>query len=473
MVYLVGAGTGDSGLITVKGLKCIKNADVIIYDNLINPSLLAGVNPNCRLIYAGKIAGNHHMTQEKINDELVKYGRTLNVVRLKGGDPFIFGRGGEEAECLFKNNIPYEIIAGISSCYSAAEYSGIPVTYRGISSSFHVITGHEKKGSETINYKALAELDGTLVFLMGHAFAENISRRLIENGKDKDTKTAVISNGTTEHHTCVVGTLKNLPVLAGKVSSPAVIVIGEAVGLKRDWFKPDNIKILATGTEKMNKSLIQAGLNITQIPLIKIIPQNFDLFEKTNLNVFSHIAFTSAAGIDVFFDYLKKVRKDLRIFGNIKFAVVGRKTADTLEKHGIFADIIPEEHSGVCLAEKINKCKNLLLVRAQNSSDDLTNVLNKNNILYTDLKIYRTETDFAKKELLNLCEADMDYVIFSSGSAAKAFAELSNGTAKAKFISIGSGTTQVIEKNYGLKIYKTAPTADAEGIKKCIEEDVK
>ncbi len=472
MVYLVGAGTGDSGLITVKGCKCIENADIIIYDNLINPSLLAGIKSDCRLIFAGKIAGNHHMTQDMINDELVKYGSTLNVVRLKGGDPFIFGRGGEEAEYLFKHNIQYEIIPGISSCYSVAEYSGIPVTYRGVASSFHVITGHEKDGGETVNYKTLAKLNGTLVFLMGHKFAENISRRLIESGKDRDTKAAVVSRGTTERHTCVLGTLKNLAELTEKVPPPAVIIIGNTVGLKRDWFKPNNIKILATGTEKMNKSLIQAGLNITQIPLIKITPQNFDIFKKTDLSAYSHIAFTSAAGIDVFFDYLKKIKKDLRILGNIKFAVVGKKTAEALEKHGIFADIIPEEHSGICLAHKLGNCKNLLLVRAQNSSDDFTDILDKNNAVYTDLRIYRTETDFRKKEILNLCEEDMDYVIFSSGSAAKAFAELSNGTSKSKFISIGPGTTQVIEKNYGLKIYKTAPTADAEGIKKCIEEDM-
>lgn len=473
MVYIVGAGSGDSGLITVKGLKCIENADVIIYDNLVNPSLLSRTKEGCRLIYAGKIAGNHHMTQERINDELVKYGGTLNVVRLKGGDPFIFGRGGEEAQCLSENGISYEIVPGVSSCYSVAEYSGIPVTHRGIASSFHVITGHEKSGSETVNYKSLAHLNGTLVFLMGRAFAENISRRLIENGKSEDTKTAVISNGTTERHTCVVGTLKELPELAKKASSPAVIIVGDVVGLKRDWFKPSHVKILATGTGKMNKSLVDAGLNVTEIPLIRIVRQNFDMFKETDLSAFSHIAFTSAAGIDVFFDYLTKLKKDIRIFGDTKFAVVGGKTAAALQERGIFADIIPDEHSGVCLAEKLDKCKNLLLVRAQNSSRELTDVLIEKNVKFSDLRIYRTETDFSKKELLNLCEADMDYVIFSSGSAAKAFSKLSNGTSNAKFISIGAGTTRVIEQNYGLKIYKTAKTADAEGIKKCIEEDMK
>ena len=182
MVYLVGAGPGDSGLITQKGLECIKKADVIIYDHLANPTLLSYAKNDCKLIYAGKIAGNHHMVQEEINKTLVEHSRFGNVVRLKGGDPFIFGRGGEEIIALIENNIDYEIVPGISSCYSAAEYCGIPVTHRGVATSFHVITGHEKVGNETVNYSALAKLSGTLVFLMGLSSAENISNKLIENG---------------------------------------------------------------------------------------------------------------------------------------------------------------------------------------------------------------------------------------------------------------------------------------------------
>lgn len=470
MVYIVGAGAGDSGLITVRGMECIKNADVIIYDHLVNPTLLGQAKTDCRLIYAGKIACNHHMSQDRINEELVKYGGTLNVVRLKGGDPFIFGRGGEEAECLANHGIPYEIVSGVSSCYSAAEYSGIPVTNRGTANSFHIITGHEKNGSETIDYGALSRLSGTLVFLMGRSFAENISKRLMENGKSGDTKTAVISNGTTERHKCITGTLKELPDMAERVPSPAVIVIGDAVELQCEWFKPSGKKILATGTPLMNESLRGTGIPITEIPLIKTIPQNFDLFKNTDLSAFSHIAFTSANGVNVFFDYLKKLKKDARIFRDTKFAVVGKKTGKALEEHGVFADIIPEEHSGVSLAGSLCDCNNLLLIRAQNSSNDLTDVLTDRDTKFCDLRIYRTETDFSKKELLNLCEADMDYVVFSSGSAAKAFSELSDGTSRAKVISIGKGTTRVIEK-YGFTVYKTAKTPDAEGIMQCIKED--
>ena len=274
MVYLVGAGPGDSGLITQKGLECIKKADVIIYDHLANPTLLSYAKNDCKLIYAGKIAGNHHMVQEEINKTLVEHSRFGNVVRLKGGDPFIFGRGGEEIIALIENNIDYEIVPGISSCYSAAEYCGIPVTHRGVATSFHVITGHEKVGNETVNYSALAKLSGTLVFLMGLSSAENISNKLIENGKSENTPVAVISSGTTPRQKCVTGTLNNLSALAKQMTSPAIILVGDVVNLKQDWFKQKNTKILTTATPLMNTSIknVTTDFDITELPLIKTVP---------------------------------------------------------------------------------------------------------------------------------------------------------------------------------------------------------
>lgn len=340
MVYLVGAGPGDSGLITQKGLECIKKADVIIYDHLANPTLLSYAKNDCKLIYAGKIAGNHHMVQEEINKTLVEHSRFGNVVRLKGGDPFIFGRGGEEIISLIENNIDYEIVPGISSCYSAAEYCGIPVTHRGVATSFHVITGHEKVGNETVNYSALAKLSGTLVFLMGLSSAENISNKLIENGKSENTPVAVISSGTTPHQKCVTGTLNNLSALAKQMTSPAIILVGDVVNLKQDWFKQKNTKILTTATPLMNKSIKNAAtdFDITELPLIKTVPINFDLFSKADIAHFSHIVFTSANGVKIFFEYLQKSKTDIRTLRGTKFAVVGKKTADALASYGIYAD---------------------------------------------------------------------------------------------------------------------------------------
>ena len=476
MVYLVGAGPGDCGLITQKGLECIKNADVIVYDHLANPTLLNHAKENCLLIYAGKIAGNHHMVQEKINDTLVEYGGTQNVVRLKGGDPFIFGRGGEEVTALTENNIAYEIVPGVSSCYGAAEYCGIPVTHRGVATSFHVITGHEKSGSETVDYSALAKLKGTLVFLMGLTFAQNISARLIENGKAETTPAAIISSGTTENQKCVTGTLKDIPEMAKKMSSPAVILVGDVVNLQRDWFKPTGKKILTTGTKLMNAQIRNAAgkTAVTEISLIKTVPINFELFCKTDLKQFSHIVFTSANGVDIFFEYLNKSKTDARILGDTKFGVVGKKTALALEEKGIFADIIPQKHCGSELAKLLcgADCENILLIRAENGADTIPDILSENNIPFTDLKLYRTETDFSKQELLNLCVPEMDYIILSSGSAAKSFSQMSECDTTAKFISIGNETT-LAAQSYGIEIYKTAETATAEGIINCIRSDIK
>ena len=478
MVYLVGAGPGDKDLVTIKGLDKIKTADVIVYDHLLNPTLLNYAKGDCVLIYAGKIAGNHHLEQEKINETLVKYGKKSNVVRLKGGDPFIFGRGGEETEALENNNIPYEIIPGISSCYSAGEYCGIPVTYRGEASSFHVITGHEKKGAQTVNYSAVAALNGTLVFLMGLSAAENISRKLIENGKSPFTPTAIISNGTTHMQKHIVGTLKILPEMAKKMPSPAVIIVGNVVGLRREWFEPSGINILTTGSPAINSRIRAASgkLGVTEISLIKTVPINYEQFENTDLAQFTHIVFTSINGVHIFFEYMKKSKTDIRILRNIKFAVVGQKTADALAENGVYADIIPQQHSGKYLSEELivqyRENDNFLLVRAENAVDTIPKMLKQKGISFTDMALYKTETDLSKKEVLNLCAGDMDYIVFSSGSAARAFREMIDSKCNAKLISIGQETTQAANQ-CGLKIYKTAPCPSAEGIIECIRGDMK
>lgn len=476
MVYLVGAGPGDDGLITVKGLDCIKNADVIIYDHLANPSLLSFAKNSCALIYAGKTSGNHHLNQEQINKTIIDCAHKYeNVVRLKGGDPFVFGRGGEEAEALFQSGIAYELVAGVSSCYSAAEYCGIPVTHRGKASSFHVITGHEKAGGSDVDYGALANLQGTLVFLMGLSKIADICSALIRNGKRPDTPAAVISNSTlcTQKH--IVGTLKNIAEKSQELTSPAVIIIGDVAAHKREWFFPVDKKILATGTRKMNTHIKNAaqGLDITAIELIKTTAINFDLFADTDLESFSHIIFTSETGVNVFFNYMKNLSRDIRTLKNAKFGAIGKNTAAALLKRGIFADIAPDIHSPAELAKQIcgSKCERALLVRAQNGSDTIKDILRENNVAFTDLMLYKTETDFSKKELLNLCVGEMDYIIFSSGSAVKAFCETTENKNTAKFISIGNETTKAAQA-LGIEIYKTAETADAKGIIDCIKNDM-
>lgn len=237
MVYLVGAGPGDSGLITQKGLECIKKADVIIYDHLANPTLLSYAKNDCKLIYAGKIAGNHHMVQEEINKTLVEHSHFGNVVRLKGGDPFIFGRGGEELETLCNAGIPFSVVPGITAASGCSAYSGIPLTHRDYAQSVRLITGHLKTGGE-LDWENLAAEKQTLVFYMGLNQAATIQQKLIEYGMPGEMPVAIVENGTAVTQRVIDGTLTQLGELAQQMNSPSLIIIGRVVGLrdKLNWF---------------------------------------------------------------------------------------------------------------------------------------------------------------------------------------------------------------------------------------------
>lgn len=237
MVYLVGAGPGDSGLITQKGLECIKKADVIIYDHLANPTLLSYAKNDCKLIYAGKIAGNHHMVQEEINKTLVEHSCFGNVVRLKGGDPFIFGRGGEELETLCNAGIPFSVVPGITAASGCSAYSGIPLTHRDYAQSVRLITGHLKTGGE-LDWENLAAEKQTLVFYMGLNQAATIQQKLIEYGMPGEMPVAIVENGTAVTQRVIDGTLAQLGELAQQMNSPSLIIIGRVVGLrdKLNWF---------------------------------------------------------------------------------------------------------------------------------------------------------------------------------------------------------------------------------------------
>ena len=484
MVYLVGAGPGDSGLITVKGIECIKVADVVIFDHLVSGTLLNYAPPECELIYAGKISGSHHLRQEETTALIIdraKQGKT--VVRLKGGDPTVFGRGGEEAEALSKESIPFEIVPGISSCYSVSAYAGIPVTHRNYASSFHVITGHEKKGKDTIDYGVLAKTEGTLVFLMGVAALREIARQLIENGKAADTPAAVISNGTLSNQTRIIGTLKDIGKKAKNCPMPAVIVIGDVVSLcdRIDWFGNDGLfgrRILATGTEAILSNLRRAakthGGSVTELSIIKTVPINYEKFADIDLPDYTYIIFSSVNGIGIFFDYLAKSRTDIRTLSGVKFAVIGEKTAEALANHGIYAECVPEKYDSESLAavlkERLVKTDKVLMLRAEEASPVVPPMLKSKKISFLDFPLYRTETDFSKREALNVYAKETDYIILSSGSAAKAFQELIHTETKAKFISIGAQTTEMAQK-YGIEIYKTAENSTAESIIECILED--
>lgn len=485
MVYLAGAGAGDFGLITLNGLECIKKADTIIFDRLVNISLLNHAPADCRFIYAGKESGNHHMTQSEINEVIVKCARDGgNVVRLKGGDPFIFGRGGEEAQYLSENGIDFELVPGVSSCYSAAEYAGIPVTHRQAASSFHVITGHETENR--VDYSVLAKEEGTLVFMMGLKALSEIADKLIKNGKNPDTPAAVISNGTLRRQKCVTGTLRSISDAAKDLKSPAAIVVGDAVNERVKWFNADGalsgLKIVSTATEAVSDSLRaevnKRGGELTEVSIIKTEPINFDKFKRLNFAEFTHIVFSSANSVDVFFRYLADAKTDMRKLCNIKFAAVGEKTARSLSRHGIYADFVPEKADGISLAALLEgvltENDSVLFPCAETASSEVGEAVKKAGAKYAALPIYRTETNYNRAELLALAADGADYIIFASGSAARAYKEIIGGAdgGNTKFISIGKSATDAAEKS-GIKIYKTAKEPSAESIIGCIPEDVK
>ena len=495
-VYLLGAGPGDMGLLTQKCLACLRTADVIVYDNLVSGSLLNEAKEDAELIYAGKRASNHHLRQEETNGLLVRKaleGKT--VARLKGGDPFIFGRGGEEAEELQKAEIEFEVVSGISSSYAAAAYAGIPVTHRDFASSFHVITGHESNTKEglALNYELLAREEGTLVFLMGLNNLSHITKELIAGGKDPDTPAAVIQEGTTARQRLAMGTLKTIEekVKETGIVTPAVILVGEvaSLGEKLTWFGKDSlsgIRVLLTGTQamcrKQQELLEEEGAEAISFSLIrtkrlrsekltqaigKLACRDMDCSVPAGC---TWLVFTSSNGVELFFEELKENHVDIRSLSHIRFAVIGSGTKDALESKGIYADFVPARYSSRDLAEewipKLTSKDRVLLLRAEEASKELTDALEQTGISYEAIPLYTTEVDRRKEEELKRVIKKVDYITFASASAVKAFVSMAGdlGQIKAKVICIGPVTERAAVAE-GLKVHQSAVTYTAEGIR--------
>jgi uroporphyrinogen III methyltransferase/synthase len=502
-VSLVGAGPGDRGLITLKGMDCVRQADVIIYDSLISASILNEARLNAELIYAGKRSSHHHLRQEETNALLVEKAKEGKyVVRLKGGDPFIFGRGGEEAAELAGNGIPFEIVPGISSSYSAAAYAGIPVTERGTASSFHVITGHEsdEKGVNVIHYDTLAREEGTLVFLMGLANLPVIAKELIRNGKPADTPAAVIGNGTTARQQVCVGTLADIARKAGeqKIAAPAVTVIGSVVSLREiiRWYggRPlSGKRILITGTRAMAAGMMPVleaqGAETVAMSLIETVPlpeselQELETAVK-NIRNYAWIVFTSINGVRLFFDFCIKNGVDARNLANVRFAAIGAETRHSLEEHGYHADFMPSRFTGETFAEEWlsqtagktpDEIGQILLVRAKKAGSAIPDAFRKAGIRFTDAAVYHTVMDGRRAEDLNRLIGEMDYVTVASSSAADAFSEMLEDTGRlqelpVRVIAIGPVTAAECERK-GIRVYRTAETYSAQGICDTILKD--
>lgn len=471
MVYLVGAGPGDTDLLTVKAKKILSAAEVVIYDKLANEKILSYAPETCEKIFAGKSAGNHTLTQAEINNLIAEksVGKKI-VVRLKGGDPFVFGRGGEEAIYLRERNIDFEIIPGITSAISVPAYAGIPVTHRAVATSFAVITGHEdpNKIESGICWEKISTGADTLIFLMGMANLKKICEKLIENGRNKNTPAAVIRNGTKFSQEILITTVENAAadVVKNNFKPPAIFIVGDVVNLREkiNWFDNKILfgkKILVTRARsqasKLTEKLEELGAAVTEFPTIKISTptDNFESLDAAikNLRIFDWIIFTSANGVEKFFERLAKFNSDARIFYNIKIAAIGSATAEKLFNFGIRADLIPEEYRAESLIESLKNSiagKNILIARAEVARDILPRELKNYGANVTIAAAYKTvsaaeNSDEIKNKIL---AGEIDLITFTSSSTVENFVKAvgENILRKTKSAAIGSVTAETLKK---------------------------
>jgi uroporphyrinogen III methyltransferase/synthase len=444
-VYLVGAGPGDPGLITVRGKSLLERAEVVVYDYLASPKLLKHVPKDAKLIYAGKKGGvKHTHTQEEINQMLVDWalaGKT--VVRLKGGDPFIFGRGGEEVETLVESGVPFEVVPGVTSATAAATYAGIPITHREYTASVAFLTGHEdptKPGSK-IDWAKLATGAGTLVVYMGIKNLPVIVENLVSNGRDPKTPVAVVRWASTPEQQTVVGTLETIAdiVRENDIKPPALIIVGDVVTLrdKIDWFEKRPLfgkRIVVTRTREQASELMagleEYGANCLEYSTIKIEPVDSyaELDEELErLNEYHWILFTSLHGVKYFFDRLYENGLDTRSLKGPSVAAVGKTTADLLLTYGIRADLLPDVFTGEGLAESLLdqgvEGRNILIPRAEKAREILPETLRGAGAQVTVIPVYTNVVpEGNQRELHDALEAGkVDMVTFTSSSTVRNF----------------------------------------------------
>ena len=489
-VYLVGAGPGDPKLITVKGSECIAKADVLVYDRLASRRLLTLARPDCELIYCGKSPDRHTLRQEEINQLLVDRGLEGKIVtRLKGGDPFVFGRGGEEAEALLDAGIQFEVVPGITSAIAVPAYAGIPVTHRDITTSFAVITGHEDptKNETTIHWDHLAGSHGTLVFLMGMANLPLIAQKLMENGKKPTTPVAIIQWGTRPEQRTLVGQLDTIAVEVQKqgFSNPSIIIVGDVVTMreKLQWFEKKPLfgqRIIVTRARHQASELSQAiealGGEAWEFPMIEIAPptdSSYLIKAINNLKDFQWLIFTSANGVEGFFAELKNQELDVRDLAGIEIVAIGPATQVALEQRGLRAAFVPEEFRAEKivegLASRISAGQRVLLARAEEARDILPDSLKARGVEVWDVPAYKTVIGNANREELKslLRDKEIQAVTFTSSSTVRNFLTLIDGDValldNVSLYSIGPITSATAQE-FGLSIFKEAAQYTISGL---------
>ncbi|MBV9642475.1 MAG: uroporphyrinogen-III C-methyltransferase [Verrucomicrobia bacterium] len=486
LCVLAGAGPGDIGLVTVRAREALEQAQVVVYDYLCNPEILKWAPADAEIVFAGKKSGQHTIHQEEINQFLVnKTKEGKRVVRLKGGDPFVFGRGGEEAEALAAAGLTFEIVPGISSAIAVPAYAGIPLTHRDFVSSFTVFTGHEDPAKEktAINYKALVAGKGTLVMMMGTDRLASIVPQLLANGADPHLPVALIRWGTTGRQETLVGVLESIVTASAGFQSPAIAVFGRVVELRDRlrWFERKPLfgrRIVVTRTRKQASAfaakLRVLGADVYELPTIRVqAPENLMEFGELVRDAFQYdwLIFTSANGVDAFFDMFYRLYDDARSIGNVKIAAIGPATAQRIKNFHLAVDVQPKEFIAEAIIDglfEFGSVENLkfLVVRALNAREVLPKRLTELGAIVDEAVAYRTvpETEDMSGALERFQAEGADLVTFTSSSTVENFLALKlPWPPEMKTASIGPITSETMRKK-GLPVDVEAAQYDVEGL---------
>ena len=491
-VWLVGAGPGDRGLLTLRGLEVLSQADVVVYDALVGDGILGMIPPSAEAIYVGKRSSNHTMAQSDINQVLLNQAlQGRRVVRLKGGDPFLFGRGGEELELLAENGVPFEIVPGITSAIAVPAYNGIPVTHRDYCGSVHIVTGHRRSGERLdIDYQALARTGGTLIFLMGVAALSEIVGGLIQAGMSPQTPAAVLEKGCTARQRRVSATLQTLENEAAKahVEAPAIIVVGEVCALAeqfawREKMPLSGVKVLVTRPRELlsglSQMLRQEGAEVVELPAIRTSPVEDqtrveEAIHRLEGGGYDWIVFTSPTGVRVFMEKLIEM-SDLRALCSVRFAVIGEGSKKALSGYGLRADFVPTVYDGETLGRELSKvCEpgaRILIPRAAIGNQALIRELGEDYEI-TDLPTY--DTFYERSDVINAAalieNGSIDDCVFTSASTVRGFVAGAEGAdfKKVNAICIGQQTAAEAQK-HGMKIH-IAEKATLPALVECVKQ---
>ena len=487
---LAGAGPGDIGLVTLRAKEAVEQADVVVHDYLCNPEILNWTRPDAEIIYAGKQAAAHTLSQGEINDLIARRAKEGKlVVRLKGGDPFVFGRGAEEAEVLAEAGIPFEIVPGISSAIAVPSYAGIPVTHRDVTSSFTVFTGHEDptKQESAIDYTALVQGGGTLVMLMGAARLSKVVAKLRAHGASPTMPVALVRWGTTGRQDTIVGKLENIEEVAIDIEPPVVAVFGDVVSYRQrlKWFEDRPLfgrRIVVTRTRQqagaLSARLRSLGAEVTELPTIKIVPpENLMEFGELVRDSYQYdwVVFTSPNGVTAFFHLFFKLYDDARSLGSVRIAAIGPGTAKRVKDLHLAVDLQPEESVAERLVEAFQSHESVenlrfLLVRAANARDVLPKRLTQLGAIVDEAIAYRTvpETDDITGARRRFTDEGADLITFTSSSTVENFLAMKlpwpKGIKTASIGPITSGTMQ----QAGLEVDVEATQHDIDGLVEAI-----